>query len=138
MNECPLCWGEVESLGRYPMLKRYSALVCYCSNCQALFRHPMPTSERLSAYYATVPFVTSDAILRRRLRKLRRQARAVARLAEQIGLDRNGLVVDAGAGVGGLMFALRNKGYSNVIGVEGREAAVDYARHRLGVELATN
>ena len=132
---CPLCSGDTESLGVYKCLDDSTASVMVCKNCLSLFRDPTPSAEQLDSYYATRGYRPTKRLLRRRLRKTRGQARWITAVLPGLGLNEDSSILDLGAGIGGLEYSLRKRGFSDVVSVEGREAAIDFAGEVLGVNL---
>jgi hypothetical protein len=95
----------------------------------------MPDVARLAAYYQSWDFSITPRAFRRRMRKCRRQAAALAALLERGETGRDAPVLDVGAGIGGLVAELARLGYTNVRGLEPRDAARDYGASHLRVRL---
>lgn len=134
-KSCPLCQGGIQWLGNFPCLKSWDTGLYYCNECGSLFRSPMPSHEQLQAYYDSVPFRISKSIVRRRLKKTNRQALSLTQLLPRIGFRNEDKILDIGAGIGGLVKSLREKGLTQVIGLEGRAIAVDFCQKEFGIEL---
>ena len=132
---CLLCNGNTLSLGTHPCLKDWCTGVFFCKDCGSIFRHPMPSIDKLSEYYEHVPFCISDRILELRLRRSRFQANALKQTLLQLDFPLDGYIIDIGAGIGGLVFSLREIGFMNTIGMEPRQIARDYASKTLNLTL---
>jgi len=131
---CPLCDGPTRSLGTFACLERLELGLRFCQECGSMFRDPMPTEQQLAEYYGGLGCNVTGAIVRRRMRKCRFQAQALVGWLEGSGLRRDVRILDLGAGYGGLVRALRDRGL-DAEGLEPREEAVACADRIFGVRL---
>lgn len=133
--KCPLCMGPAFEVGQFPCLNNLILGLYFCNECRSVFRYPMPTEEQLAAFYEDWEFLGSPQRLRRRIRKCRIQAKRVDRVLRSNAASPDMQIMDLGAGVGGMIFALRERGWKKLQGLEPREKAIAFSREKLDVEL---
>jgi len=133
--KCFLCEGTTKLLGNFQCLKDFQTGLYYCFECGSMFRHPMPNNDQISAYYSQVEFKSSKNIFLRRLKKCKEQAQYVEKCFNEFGIEKNTNILDLGAGIGGLVYSLKQRGYMSLRGIEPREIAVSYAKKSFNIDL---
>jgi len=132
---CPLCRNSTKALGVKPCLEDFETGLYYCYGCGSMFREPMPTVDQLQKYYSRFKFDISNLIFLRRVKKCEGQVKYIEGVLHEFKINKNTHILDLGAGIGILVYLLRQRGFSSVVGVEPRETAIDYAKQKLGVDL---
>ena len=136
---CQLCNGDTISLGNHKVLANKNTGLYFCENCESLFRFPMPSTIDLYEYYENVPFVKPIGLQRyrlsKRLRKTKRQAKALKDILIRQGYSSDAKILDLGAGIGGLIKELQDLGFKNVFGIEGRKQAREFSMNEFNIKL---
>ena len=103
-----------------------------CENCGMIYAGDMEVSMPLSAYYAKMSrYEGKSFVLSHQVRNF--YAREADFIAKYV--DKDAAVLDIGCAFGGLLDTLRERGYSNLSGLEISRVNVDYANKELGLNV---
>lgn len=103
-----------------------------CENCGMIYAGDMEVSMPLSAYYAKMSrYEGKSFVLSHQVRNF--YAREADFIAKYI--DKDAAVLDIGCAFGGLLDTLRERGYSNLNGLEISKVNVDNANKELGLNV---
>lgn len=133
--DCPLCKGKAKKTGDFACLDGWLTGLYYCFGCGSMTRFPMPSDERIAAFYNGLGLKISRGAVLRRIKKCDKQSMDLEKHLTLLGINKNDPIMDLGAGIGGLIHCLRKRGYNNIRGIEPRETAVAWAKKHLSVDL---
>lgn len=136
---CPAC-GAVEAellfAQRFERIEGVSILDGYeavaCAGCGYCFAHDVPPQGAFDAYYAAASkYDNAGAIPEHD----RRRFAAIAADVERFVPDRGARIHELGCATGGLLAALRERGYRRLSGREPSPTCASAARDRLGLDV---
>src|SRR4030043_1452304 len=133
--KCKLCGNETELIGLFRCLENQETDLYRCLDCKSMFRYPMPTKKQLRTYYNQRSSIDSELVLRRRLKKSKEQAIWLYKNLKRLKINKDAIIIDIGAGIGGLVYELKELGYRNTKGIEPRKVAIDFGKKRLNIDL---
>ena len=126
MTRCQVC----DSTERRLFIVHDGRELFRCAACGLVYLDPMPTAEEIAALYTDAYRGASDGYFRKtgaKMRRSRRRARALARLAPDSGSGRPRGLLDVGANGGFMVEAARELGFE-AVGLDIDPVSVEFAR----------
>jgi 2-polyprenyl-3-methyl-5-hydroxy-6-metoxy-1,4-benzoquinol methylase len=133
---CPVCGSASQSLVHRQQFERFgngspveSYDVVFCDQCGACFASGLPAQSRFDYYYQSsskYDLAASGAVPTSY--DMERYASLVEFVAQHVS-DRTGNVLDVGTAAGGFLLALRELGFTSLLGVDPSPYAIRVARH---------
>ncbi len=144
MQPCHIC-GETDRTKLYH--QSFSGLstgsflagydVCVCNQCGFGFADGLPPAESFDKYYAEMSkwdYLESDGVESEE--HLNRFERVVADIIN-IGISKETPVLDIGCSTGGMLAALKRRGFTNLMGLDPSPKSAELAKSLYGIEVFT-
>ena len=143
-RDCPICDGTNRRLlyrQRFSEMSAGSLLAGYdvvvCEACGLAYADNIPSQPAFDAHYRDMSkYERQDCGCRESEFDIRR-FRAIAEIIARVQPDRAARILDVGCAIGGMLAAMKDLGYSNLLGVDPSPSCAAAAAEVHGIEVVT-
>jgi 2-polyprenyl-3-methyl-5-hydroxy-6-metoxy-1,4-benzoquinol methylase len=128
LQSCPICESQDKKsfLSTVTLVFNTEYDLLQCTNCKAIYFHPLPTIEQLSTFYSASYY---------NFNRWHEEAKGAVYAKRLKRLKRTGRFLDVGCATGFFINGIRQNSEWEVYGVDFGSAAVTFAREELGLSV---